>query len=72
MIEVSVARTTRKVADELGEEAGIRPFFSRALIRLDRQEAIELCERASKLYPNDSEGRGLYIRRSVRSAVRGR
>lgn len=35
MIEQSLACTTRKVADELGAEAGIRPFYSRALILLD-------------------------------------
>lgn len=69
MIEKSVARTTRKVAGEIGAEAGIRPFYSRALTRLDRQGAIELCERASKLYPTDTEGRGLYVRRV---AVRGK
>lgn len=43
MIEQSLACTTRKVADELGAEAGIRPFYSRALILLDRLEAIGLC-----------------------------
>lgn len=68
MIEQSLACTTRKVADELGAEAGIRPFYSRALILLDRLEAIGLCARAVRLFPHNSAGRGLYIRRA---AIRG-
>lgn len=67
MIDQSVACTTRDVA-ELGEAYSIREFYSRALIRLDRHVAIGLCERAMRLYPTDSEGRGEYIRRA---AVRG-
>jgi hypothetical protein len=63
-----LARVSRKVAAELGEEYAIRPFHSSALMRLDRREALELLEDAVRLYPTDAEARGEYIRRA---AIRG-
>jgi hypothetical protein len=67
-IAQSVAFTTRDVAAEPGREHGIREFHAVSLMHLDRPADIELCERASKLFPTDSEGRGEYIRRA---SIRG-
>lgn len=71
VIEQSVARVTRDIACELGEEYKIRPFFAVSLMRLSRQEALELCERAVKLFPHDLEGRGFYVRRATQKRIDG-
>ena len=63
VIEVSVPKVTRRIAADLGAEYGIRPFHSMPLMRLERGEAIELVDRAAKLYPSDSERRGEFVRR---------
>lgn len=60
-----LARVSRKVAIELGDEYGIRPFYSSALMRLDQRAAIELLVMVSRLYPADAEARGEYVRRYV-------
>lgn len=70
MIDQSVARTMRQAATELGDEYDFRPFYAIALMRLERRAAIELCERAVRLYPTDSEGRGYCVRRyAIRQAA---
>lgn len=57
-----LARVTRAEAVEIGEEAGIRPFYAIALMRLERSAAVELCQDAVRLHPTDADARGYYIR----------
>lgn len=57
-----LARLTRAEAVEIGEEAGIRPFYAIALMRLDRSAAVELCQDAVRQHPREADARGLYVR----------
>ncbi len=69
MIEVSVPKVSRRVAADLGAEHGIRPFHWMGLLHLERSEAIEVCEAATRRY-KDSERRGEYVRRHAVNFVR--
>lgn len=67
----SVARVASKIrrseSIEIGGEAGLRPHHALSLAGKDRQEARELLDRASFLFPSCSERRGEYLKRHARS-----
>lgn len=71
MIDQSLARTTRQTAEDLGRLCGISPFYSIALMRLERGAAVELCKEAVRQHPRDVDARGLYVRHHAARQTNG-